>query len=349
MSVNLTKKLLPQQKEILLTVIIPAYNVSEYIEACVKSMIFHKNEDKIEILIVNDGSKDNTKELVKKLIFDYCDEVRPIIRLIDKENGGHGSTINVGVREAKGKYLKVVDGDDWLDTPAFKKLIDILDKETADIILNDYCEDRTDFGALAEKKLYSFMTAGIHYEVDDLCMSDDSFGEWGPILATSTYKTQMLKDANFELSEKCYYVDMEFNSFIIANADTVVYYPLDIYRYFIGREGQSISEGSYKRNVKDHEKVLLRLINISEDGKMSAQKKKYIFEKLILPMYNAHHIILIDYLRKRKHLAAFNKKIKEFSNLFENVTMTRRFRLHIKTNGLLMPFDKILVKLFSKK
>ena len=108
--------------EKILTVTIPSYNVEAYLEDCLESFVNSEVMDDIEVLIVNDGSSDNTVKIAQR----YVDKYENTFRLINKENGGHGSTINTGVREAKGKYFKVVDGDDWVDTRSFIHLVKVL-------------------------------------------------------------------------------------------------------------------------------------------------------------------------------------------------------------------------------
>ena len=105
--------------EKILTVTIPSYNVEAYLEDCLESFVNSEVMDDIEVLIVNDGSSDNTVKIAQR----YVDKYENTFRLINKENGGHGSTINTGVREAKGKYFKVVDGDDWVDTRDRKSVV----------------------------------------------------------------------------------------------------------------------------------------------------------------------------------------------------------------------------------
>ena len=99
----------------ILTVVIPSYNVEQFLEKTVQSFLADEVIQDIEILIVNDGSKDRTKEIGQQFEEKYPQS----IKLVDKENGGHGSTINKGLSIAAGKYFKVVDGDDWVDTQAF--------------------------------------------------------------------------------------------------------------------------------------------------------------------------------------------------------------------------------------
>ena len=102
-----------------LTISIAAYNVENYLEKTLDSLIID-NLDKLEVLIVNDGSKDNTKKIAQK----YCKKYPNSIKLIDKENGGYGSTINAGIKEATGKYFKQLDGDDWYNTENLNRLVE---------------------------------------------------------------------------------------------------------------------------------------------------------------------------------------------------------------------------------
>ena len=120
--------------EKILTVTIPSYNVEAYLEDCLESFVNSEVMDDIEVLIVNDGSSDNTVKIAQR----YVDKYENTFRLINKENGGHGSTINTGVREAKGKYFKVVDGDDWVDTRSFIHLVKVLKESDADIVASNY-------------------------------------------------------------------------------------------------------------------------------------------------------------------------------------------------------------------
>ena len=97
--------------------------------------------DKVEVLIINDGSKDNTAEIGRELERLTTIDGKSIVKLVDKPNGGHGSTINKGIELARGKYFKLMDGDDYFDTLELMKLIQKLENETADIILTNYVED----------------------------------------------------------------------------------------------------------------------------------------------------------------------------------------------------------------
>jgi len=335
----------PQGNNIVLSVVVPAYNVSQYIEACVKSMLYQENEDKLEIIVVNDGSRDNTREVVAKMIEDICDSAAPVVRLVDKENGGHGSAINTGIREARGKYIKIVDGDDHINTEDFCKLIGVLLAETSDIVLTDYSKDMAISNAVEKQMLYGFMRDGLQYKLVDLCSGSCGFGEWGPVLATSSYKSEILKQIP-NLSEKCFYVDMEFNMYVFAYSSTVSYYPLNIYNYYIGRIDQSISKNAYIRNFKDHEKVLTKIVAfVHEHPSLEPQTRNYLIEKLALPMYSAHMVILVDFLKKSTNIKQFRKVMQAYESTISMNRLSRRFRFYLKTNGHWLWLDPLIRRL----
>lgn len=120
----------------ILTITVPSYNTEKYIDECMPFLLDDSIVDDIEILVVSDGSKDKTVEVATK----WSEKYPQTIRVIEKENGGHGSTINRGILEARGKYFKVVDGDDWVKTENLVKLVEFLKETDVDLINNPYFE-----------------------------------------------------------------------------------------------------------------------------------------------------------------------------------------------------------------
>lgn len=340
------KKFEPKTENKVLSIIIPSYNVQKYLFHGVYTMLNHKNANKIQIIIVNDGSKDNTINVAKKLQDTFSEQN---ITIVDKPNGGHGSTINAGIKVAKGKYVRIIDGDDWVDSNEMEKLVDTLEKTETDIVITNYCEDRAETNQLIKKHIYDFMVPGETYYFDDLCYEGYGFGEWGPILATSNFKTEILKNNMPKLTEKCFYIDMEFNAYSIANAQTISFYPMYVYKYFIGREGQSISKESYSKNFKQHEKVLFNLIKFYTEANISENKKKYILNKLILPMITAHYTVLIQFLKSPKEFRKFESKLKVYDAIYNNSKIaTRMKKFHRKTRGRFIKCDNSIKRLKNK-
>lgn len=325
-----------------LSVIVPCYNVSPYLYHGVCTMLEHKNGHKIQVILVNDGSKDNTLEVAKRLQERFSSDN---VVILDKENGGHGSTINEGLKLCTGKYIRCIDGDDWVNTKDFCRLIDVLEIEDSHIVVTDYSEDRAVENQVIPQMLYPFMVPGKQYRLDDLCYEGYGFAQWGPIFATSNFKREVIQDS-VRLTEKSFYVDMEFDAFSIAKADSIAYYPLNIYRYFIGRVDQSISEASYKRNFKQHENVIFHLIQFYYSAQISKEKKNYVREKLILPMIVAHYVILIQFLKSKKEYNLFEKKFSQYPEFYHHPNVaTRMKRFHRKTKGLFLKREATLKRI----
>lgn len=127
--------------EKLLSIVVPTYNVEKYLRKCLESFCMEGVQDKLEVLVINDGSTDSSVDIAG----EYAGKYPGIFRIINKENGGHGSTINCGILEAKGKYFKVVDSDDWVDKEAFCKLFEYLGKCNSDVVYTNFhhVDDRT--------------------------------------------------------------------------------------------------------------------------------------------------------------------------------------------------------------
>lgn len=319
-----------------LTVIVPSYNAHQWLQHGIESLALAKNANQLEVLIVNDGSKDNTKKIGESLEKWTTVNGKSIVKVIDKENGGHGSTINAGIKYAKGKYIKVMDSDDYFDTFALEKLIDILKNENSDLILTDYVEDWSSTANYVYQKYYKFMEEGKQYNIEDLCYAGYGFNRYANILHTSTFKTKMLKDAGFKISEKCFYVDMELNTYSFMLAKTVTYYSLDLYIYYLGRAGQSVSPEAFKKNYKQHEHVLLKIINeIDNQNDLSYAKKQCLYRTIVLPMIETQYYILTEYLQDIDEFKLFDDKIKKHQDLYNDKFIlkgkTIEFRKRLKS------------------
>lgn len=235
--------------EKILSVIIPAYNMEKYINECVESFIGSTYFNDIEILIVNDGSKDNTLNIAMEL----CENYPQSIRVIDKENGGHGSAINCGTSQCLGKYFKVVDADDWVDTKEFDKLVGRLFEIDVDCVICNYSEY---FESKNETKLVDVTS----HVLQDSVMSIYDFVKLKRLAMHSvTYKTKTYRSADIKLRERCYYVDTEFIYFPLKTFNTLICYSFNVYQYRLQREGQSVSREGFIKNIKDHRKVIIDL------------------------------------------------------------------------------------------
>ncbi len=296
-----------------LTIAVPAYNVQEYVGKCLYSLTNHSLNHKLEILFINDGSTDQTRLKAESFIQKYG---ASNIIVVDKENGGHGSAINKGIALANGKYFRLIDADDWVDSENLTKQIALLEETDADLMLTKGCYEYVERSRLENIIDYDALQEGRIYHFDDLTYPGYGFTGYGPLLTTSTYRTEVLRKAGFQISEKMPYVDMEFNSFSLTYIDTVVFYGLDIYRYLIGREGQTISKDFWKKRYKDHEAILFRICNfVMKEKRLSARKKQYICERIIARMADSQ-VFMFDQVTRWDELGVFLDKLKQYESLY---------------------------------
>lgn len=291
----------------LLSVVVPAYNVEKYVGRTLYTLLNHRNAWRTEIIVVDDGSTDGTGAVAER----YAERAGGVVRVIHKENGGHGSAINAGLAAARGKYFRVVDGDDWVDSENLEKFIDLLEAEESDVVLTDASHEYADQPDLCRFTDYSMLTPGTRYRFDDLVYPNYGFSQWGPILPSANYRVEVLRKAGLRLSEHKPYTDMEYNAFAVRLVDTLTYYDIDVYRYFIGRENQTVSSGFTKSKYRDHHDVLMNIIGVASGAGYSAAKRRYVYEHIAAPMADSQ-IFLYDQVCRWGELDAFLAELDAF-------------------------------------
>lgn len=277
----------------LLTIVVPVYNTEKYIRRCLDSLDNKEINDKLEVLIVSDGSRDNSINIAR----EYERRFPNTFKIIEKENGGHGSTINKGLELATGKYFRVIDSDDWVDNANFIEYIKILEKIDSDLVVTDYSKELI-YEGISEKQIYKNLEPNTEYSFNNFNLKILE-GEYF-VMATSTYKTEILRKSNLKLLEKTFYVDMQYNVVSIPNINTFTYLNLDIYRYFIGRKSQSVNTASFVKNHLNHDKVTKFLVEYynSLDKNIPEIKKEYIKIVINYTIFT-HYSIYCMYFRKK--------------------------------------------------
>lgn len=238
-----------------LTIAVPAYNAQNYLEKCIQSMILEECEDRLEVIVINDGSTDQTGEIATR----YVKRHPHIFRVIHKENGGHGSGINAASAQAQGRYFKVVDADDWVDPAGLSRLLDVLSTTTVDALINSFCTFD-----INSKKLLLQRTACLRSNAK---ISLDQVMECYDVLAPCcslhglTYNTRVYRDAAIQLSEKVFYEDNEYAILPFSRIQTVMILDFPVYVYRIGDMEQSVSVRNQAAKIGDKEAVIVNLLN----------------------------------------------------------------------------------------
>lgn len=290
-----------------LSIVVPVYNTELYLARCLDSMLYDENIfDDIEIIVVNDGSKDGSLAIAKQYEKQFS-----CVKIIDKKNGGHGSTINAALKIATGKYFRVVDSDDWLNMTDFPKYVKNLKKIDTDAVITDYQKEMT-FGGEVVK--FHFNKKMEFNKIYDLNKDADLFGNDYFHMAATAFKTELVKAAEFELDEKCFYVDMEFVVLPLKTINTFMRLDFNLYRYMIGRAEQSINMNSMFQRRSDHDRVLRRLLDFYKNNNFSTKKKKFI-QNIISLMASTHYYIFLHPIATRKATA---KELNKFDKFFKN-------------------------------
>lgn len=243
----------------LLSIVIPAYNVEQYLDQCLASLEQEDSLPLLEVLIVNDGSTDRTEEIAR----EYCERHPESFFLFHKENGGHGSGINYGIQYATGKYFKVLDGDDWLNPNELPAFLCYINDAEADIVASDFFCVQDGTYKIIEKKNCTKSRA----QYGKICCFADGTIQTIIKMHSITIRTELLQKNNIVMDENSYYVDYEYITYPIPYVKTIAFYCLPLYMYRIGRGGQSVSVRSMIKNRMQHETVLWKLVQFFEECK----------------------------------------------------------------------------------
>lgn len=244
--------------EKILSIGIPVYNMEKYLSRCIKSLITSSYLDKLDIIIVNDGSKDKSLEIANEIASQYPES----IRVIDKQNGGWGTAINSTIENAKGKYFKNLDSDDWFDSIELDKLIKTLNNSDEDIIYTSSSTIYADGNEIVVN-LKKELTKNKKISIEDFLKKN---GYTAYPIHCVCYKTEILKRNAFTCLPR-FYGDLDYIQRPLKWAKTVKLLDYNIYKYFIGREGQSINLFSYRKNFIDLKDLCVRLSQMIESVK----------------------------------------------------------------------------------
>lgn len=329
----------------ILSIIIPSYNSKPFLAKCLDSLLCDCT-DKLDIIVVNDGSTDGCEKIAEEYIAKYPGSVS----LINKENGGHGSAINAGSEKAVGKYLKALDADDWFLTENLPAFINALENTDADVVLTPHHTINISNGEIKNWRCYPSQF-GKKYTMDEVMSQWQNF-ERSLTFHGITYRTDFYKNEGIKLSEKVFYEDNEYATFPCCKAESILPLDLFIYEYRIGDVTQSVSAENQLKRIGHTETVLKRMTaegrNFSGAAALYCEKKTHVL--LLSFLVTA---LLCDKDRKagrRRANEMMSFMDKEYHPVYEMSTKHCKMlktlnRLHIGING----YNRILgSKLYSK-
>lgn len=256
----------------ILSIIIPTYNMEEYLKRCLDSLVLPVQSlmNSLEVLVIIDGATDNSSSIAHQ----YQDKYPETFRVFDKENGNYGSCINRGLKEATGKYIRILDADDSFNTNNFIKYLKLMPQIDSDLILTDYnLVDRE--GNILEERKFKFDSMQV---IDIVCVIK-------PVseleMHAITYKRQILLDIGYRQTEGISYTDTEWAFIPLIAVNSVCYINQQIYNYLIGRVGQTMDVKVLKKNIPQMIKVYKHLMKVYAKYHLDFHKNKYLFDHRI--------------------------------------------------------------------
>ena len=314
----------------LLTIAIPCYNSESYMEKCIESLL--PGGSRVEILLVDDGSKDRTAEIADS----YAARYPGIVRAIHQENKGHGGAVNTGIANADGFYFKVVDSDDWVDRDAYLTILDTLENlaregQGVDMMISNFVYDKV--GA-SHKKVTNYrhmLPTGqiFHWE--------DARHLWKGhyiLMHSVIYRTRMLRNCGLKLPEHTFYVDNQFVYQPIPWVKNMYYLDVDFYHYFIGRDDQSVNEKNMIARIDQQLAVNYLMIRDYDLYRVPGRNRRHYMYNYLEIMMTISSIFLIrtdspEADEKKKALWAYLKK--------QNPRLYRRMRMGVLGISLNLP------------
>lgn len=302
---------IPQMK--ILTISVAAYNAEGWLSRCIDSLTKTDVSNELDIVVVNDGSTDQTLSIARS----YEERFPGVVNVVDKPNGGHGSTINAAIDVARGTYFKVVDSDDWVERDGIEKLVAVLRSLDADVVVNPFYIVDADTG---QKRLTADEFIG-HSRVGEVLSIDDVLADVPFAMHSFCFKTSILKSSPCRMDEHCFYVDNEYDLYYFGACATLAFLDFPVYDYLLGTSEQSMNMHNMVKRRDQHEKVCSACIDYYDSLDLHPGKKQKILKNGVLRLIDAQYRILLclPYSECKSELRQFDGYLKKKSpELYED-------------------------------
>ena len=307
---------MPERKAdaILLTVVVPAYNMESRLGKCLDSVVVPEVMDEVEVIVVNDGSTDGTLELARK----YESSWPEYIRVIDKPNGNYGSCMNVALSMARGKYFRTLDADDWFREGCLADFVRELRETDADLLI---CE-KIDYNEATgrETRVRIFPESPLR---QDLPMEDEDSarlalrGRYKLGTMNVVYKTEVIRASGLVWPENAFYTDTLYVLWPLSRVRSVRFIPIPLYVYVIGRDGQSVSTATMRKNFESWrtvaEAALSEMVRLGDSRCPAYSLRQASLFGIFSGLY---HDLLINGNRHSDVIREFDSRLKALPDIY---------------------------------
>lgn len=256
-------------QEKVLTIAVPSYNMEKHLPKNLPTYADSRFGTALEVLILDNASTDRTAEIAE----GFVNRFPQIFRLLRRDSRGYGSSINAAMEQASGRYFRIVDADDWVNTEDLLRLVEALKTCEADVVQTNY---RKVLMATGEEFPVRFhdVEYGRLYTGFSRCRLN------APCIHSTAYRTRVLRQNGITLQDKIFFVDEEYVILPFLYAQSVIYYDLDIYRYLVGNPAQSTSPQNRAKYAGHREQIVRRLIEVYKSAQMNPDVREYCFFRI---------------------------------------------------------------------
>ena len=254
----------------ILSVSVAAYNMEKLIRQNLDSFVRSACRDDVEVLVIDDGSKDGTADIVR----EYEARYPGVVRLIQQPNAGPGSTVNRGMDNASGKYFRMVDADDWVGD-GFDEYVAFLKETDADMVAADYVMV-DDLTGQTRERIITGLPEKQTVPFDEVCSGLELE------MHAVTFRTALLREHGIRLFNG-FYTDMQYLLFPAPYVATVAYIHVPVYMYRVSLSGQSMASSSMQRNIRMHDDMVFSIVSLyNETAPSRPAVAAYILKKLVM-------------------------------------------------------------------
>lgn len=297
--------------EKILTIVIPTYNMEKYLHKCLDSLLIKDERvlNNIQVLVVNDGSKDSSSVIGH----EYEKKYPNIFRVIDKENGNYGSCINRGLKEATGKYIKVLDADDYFDTDVFGAFVRCLADINTELVISDYDVvdegDRITSSFTFGSKMQPNLPLNFSQVINKNNLNIQMHGV--------CYKKSIFYNIDYHQIEGVSYTDQQWTFYPLTQIKSVYYFPNALYKYLIGREGQTMANLMEVKNIDQLMVVALEMARVFDEEKWDRHIYSPLLENKLKGQLKVIYETEIINKRNAPNIKQFDEKLKKYPKSYE--------------------------------
>lgn len=312
----------------ILSIVIPTYNMEQLLPLCLDSLVGSAAATALEVVVVNDGSKEGSLAVAQRYAESYPD----VVRVIDKQNGNYGSTINAALPTLVGEYVKILDADDTFDTAAIAPFVGYLEQISgADMVVGPFVEidsrgeHRVDYN-LYSRKIYGY---GVPYNAERL-FEDGHIAYF--MMHSVAYRTELLRQMGYRQSEGISYTDQQWCFFPIFNIESVAFTDIALYRYNLMREGQTMDSRVQLKSIGQLTAVVLSMAEyLREHGKgLSAARYNFLAGVVVRRMQTVMRKYLLEMDDRAFEMSEFSVTLEHFKQLApQSLTVPVNGRLKI--------------------